>query len=90
MRRLSKYLADRQKRVQSCRDISREVLEEYLTYLKTEDIETKSFHADLNRLRAILKSIGKICGYANLKEKILHIKSCNLLLSLTMLYYHSC
>lgn len=67
MRRLSKYLADRQKGVQSCRDISREVLEEYLTYLKTEDIETKSFHADLNRLRAILESIGKICDYANLE-----------------------
>nr|WP_300909382.1 tyrosine-type recombinase/integrase [uncultured Acetatifactor sp.] len=67
MRRLSGYLADRQKEVQSCRDISREVLEEYLTYLKTEDIETKSFHADLNRLRAILESIGKVCGYANLE-----------------------
>ena len=67
MRRLSEYLAARQKEVQSCRDISREVLEEYLTYLKTEDIETKSFHADLNRLRAILESIGKVCGYANLE-----------------------
>ena len=67
MRRLSKYLADRQKGVQSCRDISREILEEYLTYLKTEDIETKSFHADLNRLRAILESIGKMCGYDNLE-----------------------
>lgn len=67
MRRLSKYLAERQKEVQSCRDISRETVEEYLTYLKTEDIETKSFHADLNRLRAILKSIGKACGYDNLE-----------------------
>lgn len=67
MRRLSKYLAERQKGVQSCRDISRKVLEEYLTYLKTEGIATKGIHADLNRLRAILESIGKVCGYANLE-----------------------
>ena len=67
MRRLSKYLAERQKEVQSCRDISREVLEEYLTCLKTEDMGTKGIHADLNRLRAILESIGRVCGYANLE-----------------------
>lgn len=67
MRRLSKYLADKQKEVQSCQDISREVLEEYLTYLKTEGIETKGIHADLNRLRAILESISKVCGYGNLE-----------------------
>ena len=67
MRRLSKYLAERQKGVQSCRDISREVLEEYLTYLKTENEKTKGIHADLNRLRAILESIGKVCGYSNLR-----------------------
>ena len=67
MRRLTGYLAEKQKGVQSCRDISREVLEEYLTYLKTEDTATKSLHADLNRLRSILESIGKACGYANLE-----------------------
>ncbi len=38
MRRLSGYLADRQKEVQSCRDISREVLEEYLTWGKWRNI----------------------------------------------------
>lgn len=72
MRRLTGYLADRQKGVQSCRDISREVLEEYLTYLKTEDTTTNSYHADLNRLRAVLESIGKACSYPNLEMLFLN------------------
>lgn len=67
MRRLSGYLAKRHKGVQSCRDISREILEEYLTYLKTEKTETKNLHAVLTRLRAVLESIGKACGYQNLE-----------------------
>lgn len=67
MRRLSKYLAEKQPGVQSCRDISREVVEEYLIYLKTEETSTKHFHAELNRLRGILESIGKIYEYPNLE-----------------------
>ena len=48
VRRLSRYLEERQPDIQSCKDISRKVVEEYLTYLKTEATETKHFHADLN------------------------------------------
>lgn len=66
MRRLTKYLAEKEREVLSCGDITREVLEEYLIYLKTENIPTKHFHADLNRLRAILESIGRICDFPNL------------------------
>ncbi len=66
VRRLSKYLADRYPEIDSCKDLSREVIEEYLTYLKTEATETKHFHADLNRLRSLLESIGKMCEYTNL------------------------
>ncbi len=46
-RRLSRYLADRYPQVQSCRDLNREIIEEYLTYLKTEATGTKHYHADL-------------------------------------------
>ena len=41
-RRLSRYLADRYPQVQSCRDLNREIIEEYLTYLKTEATGTNT------------------------------------------------
>lgn len=66
VRRLSRYLSERHPDVKSCRDIDRKVVEEYLTYLKTEATETKHFHADLNRLRSLLESIGQMCEYPNL------------------------
>lgn len=71
MRRLSAYLNERYPKIQSCKDIDREVMEEYLTYLKTEATETSHYHADLNRLRAILDSIGKVCEYSNLEFLLL-------------------
>ncbi|MCM1307335.1 MAG: site-specific integrase [Butyrivibrio sp.] len=66
IRRLSRYLKEKYPKVQSAKDISREVIEEYLTYLKTEATETKHYHADLNRLRALLESIGWMCNYPHL------------------------
>lgn len=71
MRRLSRYLKERWPRIQSCKELEREIIEEYLTYLKTEATETKHFHADLNRLRAVLESIGHACGYQNLRDLFL-------------------
>lgn len=65
-RRLSSYLQARYPQVQSYRDLTREVIEEYLIYLNTEVTETKHFHSELNRLRSVLDSIGKICDYPNL------------------------
>ncbi len=66
IRRLSKYLKERYPQIQSCKELEREIIEEYLTYLKTEATETKHFHADINRLRAVLESICHTCGYQNL------------------------
>ncbi len=66
VRRLSRYLDERRSDIKSCKDINRKVIEEYLTYLKTEAMETKHFHADLNRLRCLLESIGQMCDYPNL------------------------
>ena len=67
MRRFSTYLSERYPSIKSCSEIDRLLIENYLTYLKTEAIETKHFHADLNRLRAALNSIGKVCSYSNLE-----------------------
>lgn len=66
VRRLSRYLDERHPEIKSCRNIDRRIVEDYLTYLKTEATETKHFHADLNRLRCLLESIGQMCDYPNL------------------------
>lgn len=66
MRRLSKFLKEKKPDVCSCKELDRTLLEEYLTYLKTEDTSTKHFHSELTRLRKILESIGKVCGYPHL------------------------
>lgn len=67
VRRLSRYLQEKRPEVQSCREIDRELIEDYLTYLKTEATETKHYHADLNRLRALLDSVAQVCDYPNLQ-----------------------
>lgn len=66
IRRLSRYLHDKYPEIDSCQELNREIIENYLTYLKTEATETKHFHADLNRLRCLLESIGQMCEYPNL------------------------
>lgn len=71
MRRLSAYVQERRPEIQSCRNIDREELEEYLIYMKTEVKGTRQFHAELNRLRSILESIGKTCDYPNLTRLFL-------------------
>lgn len=71
IRRLSKYLQLKHPGIQSCGEINRELMEEYLIYLKTEDISTKHFHSELTRLRALLEAVGKICGYPQLETLIL-------------------
>lgn len=66
MRRLSRYLKEKQPNIHSCKEFDRKLIEEYLIYLKTEAVGTKHFHTELNRLRAILESIGQILDYQNL------------------------
>lgn len=71
MRRLSAYLKKHYPDIQSLKDFDRKVFEEYLTYLKTEETLIRRLHAELNRLRAILECIGKICGYGQLEGLLL-------------------
>ena len=66
VRRLSGFLRERHPDIQSFRQFDRELLEEYLTYLKTEEETTKKLHSELTRLRALMESIGRILEYGNL------------------------
>lgn len=71
MRRLSQFLKEKCPEIESCLDINREVFEEYLIYLKTEETSTKHYHSELTRLRAIFDSIGKSYGWQHLESLIL-------------------
>lgn len=72
MRRLSKYLAEHYPQIESCNDISRNILEEYLIYLQTEDTGVNNFRNDLTRLRGIIETIGKIYGDSHLEKLFLN------------------
>lgn len=72
MRRLSKYLAGHYPEIESCGDINREVLEEYLIYLQTEDTGVNNFRNDLTRLRGLIETIGKIYGDSHLEKLFLN------------------
>lgn len=72
MRRMSIYLDANYPKIKSCGEINREVLEEYLIYLQTEDTGVNNFRNDLTRLRAVLETIGKIYGYRHLEHLFLN------------------
>ncbi len=72
LRRFSKYLSENYPEIDSCMDLTRELFEEYLIYLKTEEMRAKQFRAELTRLRAVLETIGKIYKYPHLKNIILN------------------
>ena len=66
IKKLSLYLQEKYPQVKSCNEIDRELIENYLTYIKTERGENRYIRAELNRLRKLLESIGQIYDYQNL------------------------
>lgn len=66
IQRLAGYLEEKHPRIQSCQQIDRELLEEYLVWFRTE-IRKKDYRAELTRLRSILDSIGKVCEWRHLQ-----------------------
>lgn len=66
IQRFAGYLEEKYPRLQSCQEINREILEEYLVWFRTE-IRKKDYRAELTRLRSILDSIGKVYGYRHLQ-----------------------
>ncbi|WP_287714604.1 tyrosine-type recombinase/integrase [Blautia sp.] len=71
VKRLSNYLAEKYRDIVSSEEINREILEEYLIYLRTETTGVKSYKADLTRLRALVETIGKLYGYEHLEKLFL-------------------
>ena len=66
MQRMAGYLKEKHPKVQSCQEIDRELLEEYLVWFRTENLR-KDYRAELTRLRSILDSVGKVYGYHHLQ-----------------------
>lgn len=66
IQRLAEYLEKKHPGVQSCQQIDRELLEDYLVWFRTE-IQKKDYRAELTRLRSILDSIGKVCECRHLQ-----------------------
>ena len=67
IRQFSKYLLDKQIEIQSCAEINRELLEEYLVYKATDGYPGSSSSNNILALRSVLESIGKIFEYDNLE-----------------------
>ena len=72
IRRFSRYLNEHKKNIQSCADLDRTIIEEYLVYMKTEDTGTKKYRAEITRLRSILNMVADIYQYPQVKDLILN------------------
>ena len=71
VKRFSNYLAENYRNIVSSEELNREILEDYLIYLRTEATEVKNYRADLTRLRALVETIGKLYRYEHLEKLFL-------------------
>lgn len=67
-RRFSKYLREKGHEIQSCSEIDRELLKEYLVHISTDGSSGRSNSNSVLNLRKVLESVGKIFGYAHLER----------------------
>ncbi len=72
LRSFSRYLEEKRIRIQSCGEIDRALLEEYLIYKATNGSSGKSNSDDILKLRSVLESVGKLCGYPHLEKLFLN------------------
>lgn len=68
LRQFSKYLRDKHSGIQSCAEIDRTLLEEYLVHKATNGSSGSSNSDDILKLRAVLESVGKIYGWPHLEK----------------------
>lgn len=71
LRQFSKYLEDKQPGIQSCAEIDRALLEEYLIHKATNGSSGRGNSDDILKLRSVLESVGKIYGYPHLEKLFL-------------------
>lgn len=67
--RLTKFLEEEARGIESFQELNRNLLEEYLVYLNTEAEGKKSYRTELHHLKTILELIGQIFDY----KKLLHL-----------------
>lgn len=68
LRKFSKYLQSKQIRIQSCSEIDRALLEEYLIYKATDGSSGRGNSDDIVKLRSVLETVGKIYDYSHLEK----------------------
>ena len=68
LRRFSKYLRESKHEIQSCSEIDRELLEEYLVHISTDGSSGKSNSNSVLNLRKVLETVGKIFDYEHLER----------------------
>lgn len=68
LRQFSKYLLDKHIGFQSCAEIDRALLEEYLIHKATNGSSGRGNSDDILKLRAVLESVGKIYGWPHLEK----------------------
>ena len=69
---MTEYLYKKHPQIQSLGELDRDIFEEYLIHLKTDRTRTKSLHAELTRLRALLEAVGKTYKYPVLENLIIN------------------
>ena len=57
-KRFCRYLALRYPKIKSLLDLTRDIMENYLTYLQTEAKERKNYRSDLYGLRRVIEDVG--------------------------------
>ena len=67
IRKFSGYLMEKGVKINSCADVGRDLLEEYLVYINTNGSSGRGNSDDILKLRAVLESIGKLYGYSHLE-----------------------
>lgn len=72
LRQFSRYLKEKQIRIQSCSEINRELLEGYLIFKATNGSSGRGNSDDILKLRSILETVGKLCGYPQLEKLFLN------------------
>lgn len=68
IRKFSGYLMEKGVKINSCADVDRDLLEEYLVYINTNGSPGRGNSDDILKLRAVLESIGKLYGYNHLES----------------------
>ena len=72
LRQFSKYLEERYSKLNSCEDIDRNLMEDYLIHKATNGSSGKSNSDDIIKLRSVLESIGKLYDWPHLEKLLIN------------------